>query len=459
MDQKRVTLIVSDLHIGDGKPGDDFVSDKGQLVKFLRNQLTTPEGQNGEIELIINGDFLEFVQVSPETYALKSREYWCSETESLAKLDCILRGHADIFAMLKDFQQGGSAKNRVTLFAGNHDIDLYWDKVQEALRGACGEINIELREVWYKRYADRLWISHGHLFPSIDPANGFRHWGDPRRQPPDDREPKRLEMCPGTLFVVKFVNFLEAQYPFADNLHPETALAGILWREDSWALRSVGWMLTKFAAKYPSEMLGGGDTMPDIGVQIREAIRDDSVARNAIVELYRDVLKQPDMTAKKVRETLNTDDALAGFIEQLMATGKPWDAWLDALDLTKPAVLSSSDSSGGTLTIRSSGKVNQRAECIAQARRTWKAGAQIVVLGHTHLPQKVEEAEGRYYNPGSWTRYIDEAGVEKLTLEQLRDEANYPYALRCVRVEDTGAQQLRSEFLAIDPDTGFTKVV
>ena len=455
MDQKRTTLIVSDLHIGDGKPGDDFVNDKGQFVKFLRNQLATPEGQKGEIELIINGDFLEFVQVNPGAYKLKSREFWCSEMESRAKLDSILNGHADIFAALKDFQQGGSGKNRVTLFAGNHDVDLYWDSVQEALRGVCGELNIELREVWYKRYNNRLWISHGHLLTSIDPANNFLHWDEPRRQPPDDREPKRLEMCPGTLFVVRFVNLLEAQYPFADNLHPETALAGILWREDSWGLQSVGWMLTKFAAKYPSEMLGS-ETVPDIGVQIREAVRSDPVVRDAFAELYRDLLEQPDMTAKKVRDTLNTDDALAEFIEQLMATGKPWETWLGAFNLTRPEILSSSDSSGGTLTIRSSSAVNQRAECIAQARRTWNAGAQIVVLGHTHLPQKVEEVQGRYYNPGSWTRYIDGEGVDKLTLNQLRDEANYPYTLHCVRVEDTGADQLQSEFFAID-DTGSTK--
>ena len=133
MDQKRITLIVSDLHMGDGKTGDDFVFDKDQFVKFLRAQLATPEGQKGEIELIINGDFLEFVQVNPEAYSLKSARYWCSEAESLAKLDCILRGHSKVFAALKEFQQGRAGQNRVTLFAGNHDVDLYWDEVHRAL--------------------------------------------------------------------------------------------------------------------------------------------------------------------------------------------------------------------------------------------------------------------------------------------------------------------------------------
>lgn len=457
MEQKRVTLIISDLHMGDRKPGDDFVYDKGQFVKFLRNQAATPEGTKGEIELIINGDFLEFVQVNPQAYTLNSKEYWCSEAESLAKLDCIVNGHKDVFDALKKFQGDREGGNRVTLFAGNHDVDLYWDDVQKALRKEAGNLNIELKHIWYQRYGGRLWISHGHLFPSIDPANGFKHWeDDARRQPDEDRKPKRLEMCPGTLFVVKFVNLLEAEYPFADNLHPETALAGILWREDAWGLKTVAWMLTRFALRYPKEMLSSDEASPDIGVQVREAIFYDPKIRETVAALYRDLLGRPDMTAERVRATLTTDDALAEFVEQLMGSGAPWQDWVKVLNQARPGTLSVDGSSGGTLAIRRAGAIDVRKECIEQARRTWKAGAQIAVLGHTHLPQCVEAAEGRYYNPGSWTRYIEADKVETLTLEKLRREEDYPYALNCVRIVDTGVDALHSEFLSIDPETGAT---
>src|SRR5262249_49575436 len=154
---------------------------------------------------------------------------WCSESESLAKLDCILAGHPKVFEALREFQ---TPHNRVTIFPGNHDVDLYWDRVQKKFREKAGDdVNIETREITYKRYGGRLHISHGHLFPSIDPANDFKHWRNPILAQPKDSDPKRLEMCPGTLFVVKFVNFLEAEYPFADNLHPEMDLARILARE------------------------------------------------------------------------------------------------------------------------------------------------------------------------------------------------------------------------------------
>jgi hypothetical protein len=149
MDQKRVSLIVSDLHLGDGKAGDDFVDNKHQFANFVSAQADSEEGRAGDIELIINGDFLEFVQVLPQAYTLRSSEYWCSESESLTKLDCILAGHPDVFAALKEFQKPG---NRVTIFAGNHDVDLYWDGVQKRIREKAGDVRIELREDTYYRY-------------------------------------------------------------------------------------------------------------------------------------------------------------------------------------------------------------------------------------------------------------------------------------------------------------------
>ena len=66
MDQKRVTLIVSDLHMGDGTAGDDFVDDAHQFSTFVKSQAAKAEGRDGQIELIINGDFLELVQVFPK---------------------------------------------------------------------------------------------------------------------------------------------------------------------------------------------------------------------------------------------------------------------------------------------------------------------------------------------------------------------------------------------------------
>ena len=132
MEPKPITLIVGDLHMGDGQTGDDFVGGK-QFVQFLSKEAASPGGLDGKFELIINGDFLEFVQVYPQGYGLDPPDFWCTEEESVVKLEYMLRGHADVFTALKDFQRTG---NRVTLFAGNHDVDLYWSAVQARMPAA-----------------------------------------------------------------------------------------------------------------------------------------------------------------------------------------------------------------------------------------------------------------------------------------------------------------------------------
>ena len=420
MDQKRVTLIVSDLHMGDGEVGDDFVDDNHQFANFVYDQARTAEGRAGDIELIINGDCFEFVQVLPHVYTLSSSDYWCSESELIAKLDRILKGHPYVFEALKEFQK---YHNRVTIFPGNHDVDLYWDGVQRKIRESAGNVNIETGEVTYARYGGRLHISHGHLFESIDPANSFTNWRNPILCLPDDSEPNRLEMCPGTLFVVKFVNYLEVNYPFADNIRPETALAGILAREDRWGLTAVAWVMLRFATKYPKAFLSKETQAADIGAQFLNAIQGDSFLREKIASIYSDVLGQSGMTAANVKQALASEGAISTFIEQLVQAEPRWDKWLDVLDMAKPGTLSIGANEGNTLSILEAGNVDVRTACLEIARSHWKAGAEVVVLGHTHLPQTIEE-EGnrRYYNPGSWTRYVENAG--SLTLEQLKDESD-----------------------------------
>jgi UDP-2,3-diacylglucosamine pyrophosphatase LpxH len=443
MDQKRVTLVVSDLHMGDGVAGDDFVDDSHQFSHFIRTQAETPEGRAGNIELIINGDFLEFVQVLPDAYTLDSPTYWCAEAESLAKLDRILTGHPDVFEALKEFQK---PHNTLTMFPGNHDVDLYWEAVQRKIREKAGDVNIETGQVTFPRYGGRMRISHGHLFDSIDPANNFQNWRNPILSQTADADPKRLEMCPGTLFVVKFVNLLEGKYPFADNLHPVTALAGILGRQDRWGLTVVAWSMLRFTSRYPKAFLSADGRGAEIGAQLLNAIQSDSFLQGKIASIYRDVLGQPGVSPAGVKQVLASEDAISTFIEQLLRAEPAWDKWLEVLDMAKPGVLG--NAGGNTLSIVAAGKVDVRAACIEIAKAQWKAGADIVILGHTHLPQTFKEGNRAYYNPGSWTRYVENA--ETLTLEELKDETKFPYELNCVRVVETDRGVLQSELICLD---------
>ena len=446
MAQKPVTLIVSDLHMGDGRPGDDFVDDRKQFASFVRQQAQSDRGRRGDIELIINGDLLEFVQVLPERYTLNSPDYWCSEAESLDKLDCILAGHPEAFAALAEFQKTG---NVVTIFPGNHDIDLYWTAVQERLSGVAGNVNIELSEDTYTRYDGRLHISHGHLFPSIDPVNGFKHWRNPILRLPDDKEAPRLEMCVGTLFVVRFVNQLEEKYPFVDNVHPQTELVRILLREDRWGLRTVGWLGARFVIQHFGASLSA-ESRDDIGPELLGAIRGDAFFREKLAGVCRDLLGWRDMTEADVSKRFTSEEQVAELLDLLLKADGSLTRWTDVLEIAKPAVNAAGEPGGATLTLHDASQIDVRAECLAIARNKWKARAEIVVLGHTHLRETVEENGRRYYNPGSWTRYIEDPS--SLTLRDLADDNTYPFELNYIRIEDAGGT-LHSELVCVDRQT------
>ena len=439
MADKPVTLIVSDLHMGDGTPSDDFVDNADQFSRFVATQAATPEARAGKIELIINGDFLELAQVRPDLYQIDDKRFWASESESEQRVDAVAAGHPKVFRALAEFQALG---NQVTLFPGNHDIDLVWPGVQKKMRALIPGVNIETDRDAYLRHGGRLHVAHGHLYPTIDPANGFKKLPHPIL---DDTNPPRLEMCPGTLFMLKFVNPMEAKYPFADNVGSIMDLIKILGREKLWGVTVLAWMLTRFAAKYPSEMLSADPKKIPVGAQVLDAIQSDKLVRGEIARLYADLLGERAVTAADVKRRLSSEDAVADFVERLFHADPKLDLWICVLDATQPATSSVNSATGGLLSILESGRTDSRNGCIIIAQARTKVGAQVIVLGHTHLPQDVPLDGARYYNPGSWTRYVVDA--TGLTLKDLEDESTFPYQLNYVRVEDTGAPMLSSAMI------------
>ena len=450
MTDKTITLIISDLHMGGGTndPGDDFVYQDGQLIRWLKEQRETAEGKRGELELIINGDFLEMAQVKPEVYTLGSSTHWCSEPESLVKLDFILQGHTEIFQALRAFQQAG---NRVTLAAGNHDVELYWPDIKSRLREVIGEVHFQLGTDWYQRYDGKLQISHGH---HLDPANRFTNWEYPVSL--DTERTYRLEMCPGTLFMVKFVNPLEHQYPFADNLQPVQRLAGVLWREDRRRFAAVSWLLTRFAARHPKASLGHGEDSPDVGRLLSRRVADNRKFFREVAALYREV--HPDSRSDdEIRRELLTEDGLAQLLTELLAT-LPTDRWIGVIQPPPRGTLSikddEEDSRGGTLQIAANPIVNVQKRCRDKAEKKVKEGAEVVVIGHTHTPDRAAWNDGVYFNPGSWTRYVRAEDETKLKLADLRDEREFPYQLNFVRVVRTAGGQLQAKMISFEQKDG-----
>lgn len=439
MNEKLVTIIVSDLHLGGGAadPGDDHVYQNAEFSTFIQEQKNTKEGQSGDIELIINGDFLEFAQVRPDVYTLGSSKYWCSVDESLQKLEAILSGHANVFGALKEFQTCG---NSVTIAAGNHDVDLYWDRVRKRLQEEIGSVRFELGTPWYSRYDGRLQIAHGHMF---DPANKFKKWDDPILIGPG--ETPRLEMCAGTLFMVKFVNWLEKEYPFADNIKPITALGRLLWREDRVGLLVVAWMLSKFMALHPSASLGSKESVPNIGDRLTKMIIHNQGFREEVTRLYRKT-RDVAATPQAVEASLNTEEAIFDFFCELIPKVSPED-WLPVFDVPGPVTLGIGANASPTLSIVSAaGKMDEKESLKNEAKcKLYSDRVEVVVLGHTHQPDEERDGDGGYFNPGSWTRYVEINQANALTLEDLKREEDFPYQLNYIQVKKHPNGVLRAD--------------
>lgn len=444
MSDKKVTIIVSDLHVGGGPgdSGDDHVYHQNQFSNFIAMLSDSPEGKAGEIELFINGDFLEFAQVNPGAYKLGSARYWCSEAESMQKLEPILQGHPDIFAALKKF---GSQGNLVTMAAGNHDVEFFWSDVQKRLQEAAGPISFALGEEWFTRYDERLKIGHGH---QVDPANKFESWWNPILDGPDGVA--RLEMCPGTLFMVKFVNWLEEKFPFSDNIKPVTNLAQILWKEDRFSFAAVAWMLARFAARHPKSALSTEADRTKLAERIRQMLEFDDDFAAKITTLYQKVCA-PQATVESVRQQLKTNAAIFDFLCDLMPQLPP-EEWMPIIDVAGQGISLGIGSKSATLGILDpkarNDKENLRA--VAAAELEPDNGPEIVVMGHTHQPDEKHGRRGIYYNTGSWTRYADLAQMADLTLENLRHEERFPYQLNYVRIEQLIDNSLKSEMICYE---------
>jgi len=322
--------------------------------------------------------------------------------------------------------------------AGNHDVDLYWPSVQAALKSAAGPMSFELGKTWFSRYGGRLRISHGHMF---DSANSFDNWENPIL--PGPHKIMRLEMCPGTLFMVKFVNWLELDYPFADNLNPSWRLYTVLMKErQRYGLVAAAWLLMKFASRNPIAALGTGDDPLKVGDRIRDTVENSAAFRESIAGLWREVYEEP-VTPEEVARRLNSANDVERFMTDMLPKVSP-GRWVPVFDAAQP----------GTLSIAKAGLWKDPAALRKIAGEQWDDGAEIVTMGHTHEADVIEDGRFRYYNTGCWTRSVSWSKDSALTMADLRDESKFPYSLRYLRVESTAAGTLGSELVTYDSQPG-----
>lgn len=463
-------VIISDLHLCDGGPREDFLDDdERDLVRLLADL-----GRQTPTELMINGDFIDFIQIQPRPYMWAGNTLDASEQESLEKLELALAAHAPTLDGLAQLAGRGAT---IRFNYGNHDIDLVWPAVQRRLKAQLGVSERDPRIVFgWSHTAPGVYIEHGQ---QADPANSF---GDMRTLIHTDPQGiPRLERPWGTRLVEEFFNRLEEidGLEMLDNVRPRLRAAAIiisyglrhplmypaLRRGIVVVLQALAVIQTDRDVELAAGQLGVspaalhlivaaagflGLLPPPAPAPARQpgamrGVAPPTVARHGLAD--------EDLDAHTRGGRMQAPTLDAAYRLGQARSGDPIQLEIDLVS-SEAAITPNSAQRGAGSAPDAPGRATfasgvqqryiQRAARIAQARRDIQA----ICFGHTHLATdarvRVDDGPGwplpgtacRYYNSGSWTRSLNlsEPRWSEATFDDLRDPANYWRGRELIRI-------------------------
>ncbi len=253
-------LVVSDLHLTAGldprtgrwSPTEDFFWDQ-EFSDFLRFH-----AERSRCTLVINGDWFDFLQVlelpdDGERSAFGivphdiNRRFGlrCSESAAEFQLAKIIEGHPLLFRGLAGFVAAG---NRLKIVKGNHDVHLFWPRVQRRLSShivslvSAGKRSIARSNIqilpWVYLVPGLLFVEHGNQYEA---ATAFRNFLAPRLPVLRRGADPHIELDLSSLLVRYLTNRVEPFNPLADNIRPLSDFyLMLLRRHPVFALRTFG---------------------------------------------------------------------------------------------------------------------------------------------------------------------------------------------------------------------------
>ena len=213
----KTILVISDIHLGAGATYDgkinfleDFHHDR-ELVEFL-DYYSSGSYLNRSVELIINGDFFDFLAVPFVPYF--ADEFW-SEDAALDKLKIILKAHPQVIKAIDRFL---TKKNKsIVYIIGNHDGELVFEKVRNHFikslsTPARDRFSFYLEEAYIP--VEGIFIKHGHEY---EVAHQFHI----KESVVESSEGKKYFIPPwGSYYVTRVVNKFKGERNYINQLHP-----------------------------------------------------------------------------------------------------------------------------------------------------------------------------------------------------------------------------------------------
>ncbi|MGZ3743338.1 MAG: hypothetical protein ACXWRA_05735 [Pseudobdellovibrionaceae bacterium] len=208
---KKIKVVISDLHLGKGRtlenggsnPLEEFYYSE-KLVEFI-HYYSSGIYRDYEVELIINGDFLNCLQVDYKGHFLTV----ITEAVALDVIKSIIGGHEKVFKAMADF--AAKPGNSVTYIVGNHDQSMLWPSCRAYLNQVVGS-PIRFKNIVY--FFDGVHIEHGHMHEAanrMDPKKFFLK---------KDLPEPILNLPFGSHFFVELVLKVKQRYPHVDKIRP-----------------------------------------------------------------------------------------------------------------------------------------------------------------------------------------------------------------------------------------------
>ncbi len=386
-----ILIIISDLHLSEGwNPKtkrlyrkEDFFFDLN-FHRFLQHLVEKAE-KDSFYKLIINGDFVDFLQITSypdektidgETITESERELGLgtSTVKTIWKLDLLMNGHKIFFNALKEFILKG---NEVVIIPGNHDIEWINSKVQESFKEKLStDVPTDQKDTFKERIKFLPWfyydsnlsvfVEHGSQY---DELNSFDYFLCPYRPYKKDGS---IDLPSGSFFVRYLFNRVESYYPFADNMKPMSKFI-------FWALCQI-----KTWFSWPPRIIEFIKFFVDI---IAKANPIDAKSKENLS------MRQ----AKKIQKVAQGSELS---ISQVQDIKKHWVA--SAIHNCSKLELLKRFNSNSKLDNR---YYFQKAKVIHKT-----LNVRYVVFGHTHeadirlLPETPEGKISEYVNSGTWTK-------------------------------------------------------
>lgn len=207
------TLVVSDLHLGNGGDYDTFAG-ADALPELLDKLGREP------IRVVLNGDTTDFL-MNEDPLELDS-------ARAVQQAEAIFAAPATA-KVLQALGRVAAAGGEVVVRLGNHDIELALDPVQELFRKSLGQSPAVAARVRFERGDQpailtvggaRILITHGE---QNDPWNKVDYAHLPGPGGPKEARPEEFTYAPGSRLVKTLMNPLKKRYAmrFADLLKPD----------------------------------------------------------------------------------------------------------------------------------------------------------------------------------------------------------------------------------------------